>query len=100
MAADPWVWDDRALVINVKRKWLVMVSGCAHAGIINTAFYARKITGNSKIYAIIGGFHLSGKECEERIGKTVEALKQLSPHLVVPMHHRLERRLRNREGLA
>ncbi len=83
---DLWVWDDRALVVSVKRKGLVIISGCAHAGIINTAFYARQITGKAKIHAIIGGFHLSGKECEERIGKTVKALKQLNPKIVVPMH--------------
>jgi 7,8-dihydropterin-6-yl-methyl-4-(beta-D-ribofuranosyl)aminobenzene 5'-phosphate synthase len=83
---DPWVWDDRALAVSVKRKGIVIISGCAHAGIINTAFYVKQITGNAKIHAIIGGFHLSGKECEERIDNTVDALKQLSPKIVVPMH--------------
>lgn len=83
---DPWVWDDRALAVNVKGKGLVVVSGCAHAGIINTVLYVKQITGMSKIYAIIGGFHLSGKECEKRIGKTVDMLKQLNPEIVVPMH--------------
>ncbi|MBX5321456.1 MAG: MBL fold metallo-hydrolase [Candidatus Bathyarchaeota archaeon] len=83
---DPWVWDDRALAVNVKRKGLVIISGCAHAGIINTTLYARQTAGNAKIHAIIGGFHLSGKECEERIDKTVKALKQLNPKIVVPMH--------------
>ncbi|MGB9684100.1 MAG: MBL fold metallo-hydrolase [Candidatus Bathyarchaeales archaeon] len=83
---DPWVWDDRALAVNVKRKGLVIISGCAHAGIINTTLYARQTAGNAKIHAIIGGFHLSGKECEERIDKTVEALKHLNPKIVVPMH--------------
>lgn len=83
---DPWVWDDRALAVNVKGKGLVVISGCAHAGIINTVLYAKQITGASKIHAIIGGFHLSGKECEKRIGKTVEMLKQFNPDIVVPMH--------------
>lgn len=83
---DPWVWDDRALVINVKRKGLVIVSGCAHAGIINTVLYGKEISDDGKIHAIIGGFHLSGRECEERIGDTVKALKQLNPELAVPMH--------------
>ncbi|MEM3578994.1 MAG: MBL fold metallo-hydrolase, partial [Candidatus Bathyarchaeia archaeon] len=83
---DPWVWDDRALAVNVKGKGLVIVSGCAHAGIINTVLYAKQITGLPKIHAIIGGFHLSGKECEERIGKTVEVLKRFNPDVIVPMH--------------
>ncbi|MEM3727681.1 MAG: MBL fold metallo-hydrolase [Candidatus Bathyarchaeia archaeon] len=83
---DPWVWDDRALAVHVKNKGLVILSGCAHAGIVNTVLYVRQITGIKKVHAIIGGFHLSGRECEERIGKTVEALKQLKPELVAPMH--------------
>jgi len=83
---DPWIWDDRALAINVKGKGLVVVSGCAHAGIINTVLYAKQITNASKIHAIIGGFHLSGKDCEDRIGKTVEMLNEFNPDIVVPMH--------------
>ncbi|MEM2812222.1 MAG: MBL fold metallo-hydrolase, partial [Candidatus Bathyarchaeia archaeon] len=39
---DPWIWDERALVIYIKRKGLVVVSGCSHAGIINTLLYARQ----------------------------------------------------------
>lgn len=83
---DSWVWDDRAIVINVKRKGLVVISGCAHAGIVNTTLYARQITGVAKVHAIIGGFHLAGKECEPRISPTVEALRNLRPKIVVPSH--------------
>jgi len=83
---DQWVWDDRAIVIHVRRKGLVVISGCAHAGIVNTALYARQITGVAKIYAIIGGFHLAGKECEPRIDPTVRMLRQLNPEIVVPSH--------------
>ncbi len=83
---DPWVWDDRAIIINVKRKGLVVISGCAHAGIVNTTLYARQITGVAKIHAIMGGFHLAGKECEPRIRRTIEMLRQLNPKTVVPSH--------------
>ncbi|MCW4018810.1 MAG: MBL fold metallo-hydrolase [Candidatus Bathyarchaeota archaeon] len=84
--AEPWIPDDRGIVLNVKGKGLVVLSGCAHAGIINTAEYAQKITGISKIYAVIGGFHLVGKENEKRIEPTVNALKQINPKLIVPSH--------------
>ncbi|MEM1551980.1 MAG: MBL fold metallo-hydrolase [Candidatus Bathyarchaeia archaeon] len=83
---DPWIWDDRALTVHVKNKGLVILSGCAHAGIVNTVLYVREITGIEGVHAIIGGFHLSGKDCKERIDKTVEALKCLKPELVAPMH--------------
>ena len=83
---DPWIWDDRAIIINVRNKGLVVVSGCAHAGIINTILYAQRITGVTDIYAVMGGFHLAGKECEPRIGQTVEQLKLLGPKLLAPSH--------------
>ncbi len=78
--------DDRALVINVKNKGLVIISGCAHAGIINTIRYAQQITGNAKVYAILGGFHLAGKEFEKRIELTVKELKEINPEFIVPSH--------------
>jgi len=83
---DPWIRDDRALVLNVKNKGLVVISGCAHAGIINTTLYAQQITGVTKIFAILGGFHLAGEEYELRIKRTVEELKRLKPSLVAPSH--------------
>ena len=83
---DPWIWDDRAIIINVKRKGLVTISGCAHAGIVNTTLHAQQITGVTKVHAIMGGFHLAGKECEPRISRTVEALREFHPKIVVPSH--------------
>mgnify|MGYP005629456099 CR=1 FL=1 len=83
---DPWIRDDQALVINLKQKGLVIISGCAHAGIINTVLYAQEITGVEKIYAILGGFHLSGRRFEPRIDQTVEELKKFNPRLIAPSH--------------
>ena len=83
---DPLVLDERALVFNVEGKGLVVISGCAHAGIINTIRYAQQITGTPKVYAVLGGFHLAGKEFEKRIEPTVEELKQINPELIIPSH--------------
>jgi 7,8-dihydropterin-6-yl-methyl-4-(beta-D-ribofuranosyl)aminobenzene 5'-phosphate synthase len=83
---DPLILDDRAIVFSVKGKGLVVISGCAHAGIINTIIYAQHISGIRNIYAVIGGFHLAGKENENRIEPTVKELKCLSPKLIVPSH--------------
>jgi 7,8-dihydropterin-6-yl-methyl-4-(beta-D-ribofuranosyl)aminobenzene 5'-phosphate synthase len=83
---DPLILDDRALVLNVKGKGLVVVSGCAHAGIINTLKYAQKITGVETVYAVMGGFHLVGKENQAQISQTVEELKKLVPKLAAPSH--------------
>ena len=82
---DP-IKDDQALVINLKEKGLVVISGCSHAGIINTVLYAKKLTGVEKVYAVMGGFHLSGAFYEKISEKTVDRLKALAPAVVIPMH--------------
>jgi len=82
---DP-IADDQSLVLNLKGKGLVVISGCAHAGIINTIFHAQKITGIKEIYAVIGGFHLSGPFFEPIIEETIGELKQMEPAVLVPMH--------------
>lgn len=84
---DPWMWDDRGLVINVKKKGLVVISGCAHSGIVNNLRYAQKLTGgNEPIYAVLGGFHLAGDEFEPIIAATVDAIKEMNPSMLVPSH--------------
>lgn len=83
---DSLILDDRAVVFNVKGKGLVVISGCAHAGIINTIRYAQRITGVTNVYAVMGGFHLAGKDNESRIEQTVKELKQISPKRIIPSH--------------
>jgi len=82
---DP-ISDDQALVIHLKKKGLVVISGCSHAGIINTALCAREIAGTETIHAVLGGFHLSGPFFEQIIEDTIKELKQMKPAVVVPMH--------------
>jgi 7,8-dihydropterin-6-yl-methyl-4-(beta-D-ribofuranosyl)aminobenzene 5'-phosphate synthase len=83
---DPLVRDERAIAINIRRKGLVVLSGCAHAGIINTISYAQQITGTVKVYVVMGGFHLAGKEFENRIQPTIKELQRINPKLIVPSH--------------
>lgn len=89
-AGDRWlpdpIRDDQALVINVKDKGLVVLSGCAHAGIINTVEYAKKITGIDHVHAVMGGFHLTGPAFAPVIQPTIDGMKQINPDYVVPMH--------------
>jgi 7,8-dihydropterin-6-yl-methyl-4-(beta-D-ribofuranosyl)aminobenzene 5'-phosphate synthase len=40
--ADPLIKDDQAVILNVKDKGLVIITGCGHAGIINTLNYAKE----------------------------------------------------------
>jgi len=83
---DPWLRDDNALLANVKGKGLVVFSGCAHAGIVNTVLHAQTITGVKRVYGIMGGFHLAGRDFEPLISPTVKAIEQIKPGAVVPCH--------------
>jgi 7,8-dihydropterin-6-yl-methyl-4-(beta-D-ribofuranosyl)aminobenzene 5'-phosphate synthase len=83
---DPLVKDDQAIVASVKSKGLVIVTGCGHAGVINTINYAKEITGIRKVHAIVGGFHLSGNMYEPAIGPTLNAFGDISPQFIVPCH--------------
>ena len=71
---DP-VLDDLALIIKTELG-LAVVLGCAHRGIINTLYQARRLTGIDKIHTVLGGAHLVG-ESEERVWATIAALKEL-----------------------
>jgi 7,8-dihydropterin-6-yl-methyl-4-(beta-D-ribofuranosyl)aminobenzene 5'-phosphate synthase len=82
---DP-IKDDQSLVMSLKGKGLVVISGCSHAGIINTVLYAKKLTGVKQVHAVLGGFHLSGTFFEKILEKTIEMLKTFSPAVLVPMH--------------
>jgi len=77
--------EDQAIVINVKDKGLVVVSGCAHSGIVNTVNYAREISGVGKVWAILGGFHLARAKDEET-QRTIDAIKAFRPTLIAPSH--------------
>jgi len=78
--------DDTAIVAQVRGKGLVVLSGCAHSGIINTLKWAEEVTGQDQILAVMGGFHLTGPLFENRIQPTIEALKALNPRYVLPTH--------------
>ena len=82
---DP-IRDDQSLVVHLKDKGLVIISGCAHAGIVNTVLYGRKLTGVEKIHTVIGGFHLSGPVFEPIIEETIDAFREMDLDVIVPMH--------------
>ena len=84
--ADPWIHDDQAIVLNVKEKGLVVLTGCGHAGVINTLRCARELTGVDQVHAVIGGFHLTGPVFEPIIAPTIEALKDFAPGIIVTQH--------------
>lgn len=66
--------EDMSLVA-VTDKGLVLLSGCGHAGIINTLEHARKAIKNAPVYAALGGFHLFNLN-DEKLNWTASKLKE------------------------
>jgi 7,8-dihydropterin-6-yl-methyl-4-(beta-D-ribofuranosyl)aminobenzene 5'-phosphate synthase len=79
------VLDDQALFINVEGRGVLVLSGCAHAGIINTLQSALDVTETKKLYGFIGGTHLIRPK-ENRLGETVRKLKEFDLQLISPAH--------------
>jgi len=76
--------DDRALIVKTD-VGLVVVLGCAHRCLINTLYHAQKLTGVNEIHTVVGGCHLIDAS-EERIKKTIDALKNLDVRRVGVSH--------------
>lgn len=76
--------DDQALWIETQ-DGLVVVAGCSHAGLINTLDYIRDLTGDTRLCAVIGGFHLLEAK-PRRLEETLAALQSQPPDLLVPCH--------------
>jgi 7,8-dihydropterin-6-yl-methyl-4-(beta-D-ribofuranosyl)aminobenzene 5'-phosphate synthase len=83
---DPLVLDDQAVIVNVRERGLVVLTGCGHAGIVNISRYALALTGASTVYGLFGGFHLNGPLFEPLIPRVCADLAELQPSVVVPAH--------------
>lgn len=83
---DPLILDDQNLIVNVRDRGLVIVSGCSHAGAVNVLRNAQQLTGEARIAGFIGGFHLGGGVFEQIIGPTVRAFANAGVECVLPAH--------------
>ena len=71
---DDIVKDEISVAIKTE-KGLVIISGCSHAGICNIVLNAKKICKTKKVYAVVGGFHLTNKI--DRAKLVIEKLQEL-----------------------
>lgn len=67
--------DDAALALHTP-KGLVILLGCAHAGLINTVEYLRRRFAAPRVHAIVGGTHL-GPAADEQFAATLDYLSRL-----------------------
>ena len=80
---DPLV-DDQALFFE-SEGGLVVLLGCAHAGVVNTLLHIERMTGGKRVRAVLGGMHLLNAS-PKRLAATVDALRQRGIPLLVPAH--------------
>ena len=76
--------DDSSLIID-SDKGLIVVLGCAHAGMINIIEYALEKMNRDKIHAIIGGTHL-GFSSEEQFDETLKVIHKYKIDLLGVSH--------------
>ncbi len=83
---DPWIKDERFLAVHVRDKGLLVFSACSHAGIVNVLTAAQARFPGIPLYAVMGGFHLSGHSMEKIIPQTVEDMKKFGLKMIIPAH--------------
>ena len=83
--ADPLIMDERFLAVAVKGKGIVVFTACSHAGVVNVLTHARECFPDQKLYAVMGGFHLSG-ETERCIPETVRDIAGFNLTVIAPGH--------------
>ncbi len=83
---EPHLADDQAVVVNVRGKGLVVLTGCGHSGIVNIVRRAQGVTGIDRVHGVLGGFHLSGAFFDPIIGPTIRALREVGLGVIMPAH--------------
>ncbi len=78
------ILDDQAVFFRVPQG-IVILLGCAHAGVVNTIEYVSKLTGEPKIYAVMGGTHLIAAS-PDRMTKTIEAFRRFGIQKIMLAH--------------
>jgi 7,8-dihydropterin-6-yl-methyl-4-(beta-D-ribofuranosyl)aminobenzene 5'-phosphate synthase len=76
---------EQATCFNLKGRGLVVLTSCAHRGVVNSVKAAMKVSGINKVQAVLGGFHLSPYP-PEYLREAMMALKEINPNYLIPMH--------------
>ena len=76
--------EDQSLVINTD-KGFVLLSGCGHAGIINTLDHVKEHINSNNLYTAIGGFHLANAT-DDHLKWTAEKLQEFGLSKIIGAH--------------
>lgn len=64
---------------------LVILLGCAHSGLVNIVEHAKRVTGEGRVRAILGGTHL-GPATPNQLKQTIDYLRGLDLTCLAPNH--------------
>jgi 7,8-dihydropterin-6-yl-methyl-4-(beta-D-ribofuranosyl)aminobenzene 5'-phosphate synthase len=80
------LWDDTALAFKTP-KGLIIITGCSHSGICNIIEHAREVSGERRVFDIVGGFHLKDqKRTDPQLMETSHYLEELALDQIHPCH--------------
>ena len=82
---DPFLMDERMVVVYVRDLGLIVFSACSHAGIVNVCMEVRELFPDIPIHCVMGGLHLGGV-MERIIPDTVAALQPFDIKHIVAGH--------------
>ncbi len=75
---------EQSLIVKTS-EGLVIITGCAHPGVVNIIRVAKDILPDSRVYLVIGGFHLSGASSTQ-IEAIIDSFVELGVERVAPCH--------------
>ena len=78
-----WI-QEQALIVRTDHG-MVLITGCAHPGIVESISTARELFPSDQILLVMGGFHLDGTS-RKQLTKIVAAFKELGVQYVGPCH--------------
>ena len=82
---DPFLMDERMLIVHVRELGLIVFSACSHAGAVNVCTHTRSLFPEIPIYCVMGGLHLGGV-MEAIIPDTVEGLRTFGIKHIITGH--------------
>lgn len=72
-------------LIVASSQGLVVITGCAHPGVVNIVRKAKDMMAEKPVYLVIGGFHMSGASTFQ-IQSVIDGFRQLGVRIVAPCH--------------
>lgn len=82
---DDQILDDQALWMAVKQVGSLVVTGCAHSGLLNTLMQVKRLGHFDRIHGLVGGTHLVGRS-DDYLQHTIDGLGELGLSLISPCH--------------